>query len=75
MSVRRRIEGFVHEPTFAWRELRDPDGPATPRQLARLNREGRLELVARGEAEVISKGQAAFAIDDAGEAPAGRRAT
>jgi hypothetical protein len=29
VSVRRRIEGFVDEATFAWRELVDPDGPAT----------------------------------------------
>jgi hypothetical protein len=62
---RRRLTGFVVD--WQWRELRDPDGPPTGRQLERLNRAGMLELVQPGEAQPITKGEAAAAIDDAGD--------
>jgi hypothetical protein len=58
------LTGFVAWRSFEWRELVDPDGPATPRQLARLNRAGALELVAPGRATPITKGEAAAAIND-----------
>lgn len=63
--TRRRITGFAFD--FDWRELKDPDGPPTLRQLARLNYLGCLELVPAGVAEPITKAQAAAAIDDAGD--------
>ena len=44
-----------------WRALKDPEGPASPAQLARLNREGRLAVVRRGEK--ITKLDAARLID------------
>jgi hypothetical protein len=68
---RPKIAGFIDPRSFEWRELRDPDGPATWRQLRRLNREGRLELVPAGTAVPISKAEAAFALDAAGDASAG----
>lgn len=46
----------------AWRTLKDPDGPATPAQLARLNRTGRLRIVAH--AAPVTKLAAAQAIDE-----------
>ena len=64
---RRRITGFVDERVFEWRELADPDGPASGRQLRRLNALGRLQLVAPGEAEPLTKAEAAAAIVDAGQ--------
>lgn len=61
MSRRRSIVAFVAEDGTV-RDLREPHLPATPKQLARLNHEGLLEL--RDERGVpISKGEAAFAID------------
>jgi hypothetical protein len=62
---RRRVTGFVHPRSGEWTELVDPDGPATPRQLRRLNADGKLELVGPGEAEPLTKAQAAGGIDDA----------
>jgi hypothetical protein len=47
-----------------WRTLKDPSGPASPAQLGRLNREGRLLLVS--SAEPISKLAAAVEIDAEG---------
>jgi hypothetical protein len=46
------------------RQLKEPHGPATSAQLARLNRLGMLELVGPGEAQPLSKGEAAAAIDE-----------
>lgn len=48
-----------------WRDLKDPFGLPTARQLSALNRAGMLELVDVGEAEVIDKGEAAYAIERA----------
>jgi hypothetical protein len=45
------------------RELKDPDGPPTTRQLARLNYLGGLAIVEPGQIDPISKGQAAGALD------------
>jgi hypothetical protein len=48
-----------------WRELRDPDGPPTGRQLLWLNTHGCIELVWPRHAEPITLGQASWAIDNA----------
>jgi hypothetical protein len=48
-----------------WYDLVDPFGLATARQLSALNRAGILELVDVGDAEVIDKGEAAYAIERA----------
>lgn len=69
---RRRILGFVDARSGEWRELRDPDAPASARQLLRLNRAGALELAA-DEVEPISIGEASAAIDAAGERGAPER--
>jgi hypothetical protein len=70
---RRRITHFVDERSGELRQLRKPDGSPTWRQLRRLNAAGALELVRAGEAEPISKAQAAAAIHDVDERSAGRR--
>lgn len=44
------------------RELIEPEGPPSPRQLAYLNRLGMLELTLPGHATPITKGEAAYAI-------------
>jgi hypothetical protein len=44
------------------RELKDPEAPATPRQLRRLNETGCLVIVEPGQATAIRKGEAAFAV-------------
>jgi hypothetical protein len=44
------------------RELKDPEGPATPRQLRRLNETGCLVVVEPGQATPIRKGEAAYAV-------------
>ena len=44
------------------RELKDPEEPATPRQLRRLNEAGCLVVVEPGQAIPIRKGEAAFAV-------------
>ena len=62
--TRRRVTGFVDLRSGEWRELIDPDGPATTRQLHRLDREGRLELVGPGKATPLTKAEAAAAIDE-----------
>jgi hypothetical protein len=46
------------------RQLKEPHGPATSAQLARLNRPGMLGLVRPGEAQPLTKGEAAAAIDE-----------
>jgi hypothetical protein len=50
------------------RELKDPEGPATPRQLRRLNDTGCLIVVEPGQAIPIRKGEAAFAVSLVGDA-------
>lgn len=49
-------------PNGELRELKDPEGPATPRQLRRLNEAGALVVVTPGEAKRIRKGEAAHAV-------------
>jgi hypothetical protein len=51
------------------RELKDPEAPATPRQLRRLNEAGMLAVVEPGEATSIRKGQAAYAVSLVAETP------
>lgn len=60
MSERPSLNEFVVDGER--RELKNPDGPATPRQLARLNSEGRL-LLRDEPGDPISKGEAAWAIE------------
>jgi hypothetical protein len=60
--------GFWHEDAdgvVEWRELLNPDGAPTGRQLLKLNVLGMLELVGSGEAKPVSKGEAAAALDQA----------
>jgi len=45
------------------RELIEPDGQPTGRQLLKLNRLGALALVEPGQVEPVQKGTAAAAID------------
>jgi hypothetical protein len=49
-------------PSGELRELKEPEGPATPRQLRRLNDAGCLVVVEPGQATPIRKGEAAFAV-------------
>jgi hypothetical protein len=49
-------------PSGEVRELKDPESPATYRQLSRLNRAGCLVVVEPGTASPIAKGQAAYAV-------------
>lgn len=51
------------------RVLREPDGSPTARQLLWLNLHGLLAVVAPGEAKPITKAEAAYAINVAGEHP------
>ena len=60
---RLRITHFVDGRSGEWRAIADPDAPATPQQLARLNRAGMLALVEPGSVEPLTKGEAAWAID------------
>jgi hypothetical protein len=60
VSRRPRIVGFLFGDE--WRELVEPDGEPTARQLLALNAAGCLELVWPGRAEPITKGEAAWAI-------------
>ena len=69
---RRRITRFIHPQTGEWCELRDPDGPATGRQLMKLNHAGALVVVEPGQSTPLSKGEAAAVIDSvARDDPAG----
>jgi hypothetical protein len=61
---RPRLTVFVHPTSGEFCILRNPDGPPTGRQLQMLNAAGRLELVAQGEAQAITKAEAAAAIDE-----------
>jgi hypothetical protein len=60
----RRVTGFVDD-RGVWRELKDPDGPPTWRQLVALHRAGMLQLVDPDPWNVFSKSQASAAIDTA----------
>jgi hypothetical protein len=55
-------------PAGELRELKDPEEPATPRQLRRLNEAGALVVVEPGRAIPIRKGEAAFAVSLVGDA-------
>jgi hypothetical protein len=57
----RPIMSFVFEGHV--RDLKDPDGPPTPRQLARLNHLGALAVIEPGQLRPITKGDAAGALD------------
>lgn len=65
MSVRllhfTPIKSFVFEGHV--RELKEPDGSPTARQLLRLNALGALALVEPGQLQPITKGAAAGALD------------
>jgi hypothetical protein len=54
-------------PSGEVRELVDPEGPATVRQLRRLNAVGALVIVEPGTAKPIVKGEACYAVSVAGE--------
>jgi hypothetical protein len=43
-------------------ELTEPEGPATPRQLRKLNASGCLVIVEPGTGKPIAKGEAAYAV-------------
>ena len=62
--TRPGVTGFYTE-SGEWRELVDPDGEATYRQLAALNRLGCLAIIVPGHAAVITKGVAAGVLSDA----------
>jgi hypothetical protein len=49
-------------PSGEVRELKDPEGPASPTQLRRLNETGCLVVVEPGHAKPIRKGEAAYAV-------------
>lgn len=57
----RPIVRFALGGTF--RELKDPHGPPSLRQLAKLNHLGALALVEPGQARAITKADAAGALD------------
>jgi hypothetical protein len=58
------VTGFV-DASGEWRELRDPDGPPTARQLVALHRAGALTLSGPGTRVPFAKGEAAVVIDEA----------
>jgi len=60
---RPRLDGFRFGDE--WRNLKNPTGPPTWRQLLRLNALGCLELVPPGESQPITKAEAAYALNDA----------
>jgi len=61
----RRVTGFVDPLTWEWRELKNPDGPATDRQVLALYRVGMLRLVDPDPWNLFAKAEAAAAIDTA----------
>lgn len=64
MSRRRSIMGY-EDARGVWHDLRDPDGPATGKQLLWLCHNGMLDLVPhRHQVEPITSGEAASAIAD-----------
>lgn len=68
-TVRALVPGRVLSFVVGEQErfLREPDGPATARQLRWLNTQGLLAVVAPGETTPITKAEAAYAIDMAGK--------
>jgi hypothetical protein len=58
------VTGFV-DASGEWRELREPDGPPTARQLVALHRAGALTLAGPGTGVRFSKAEAARQIDEA----------
>lgn len=66
MNVRLLRRRFFHRfvtPSGKVHELREPEGPATGRQLLKLNALGALAVVEPGQVDPIRKGDAAGAID------------
>jgi plasmid stabilization system protein ParE len=63
--VTRRLTGFVDKRIGEWRELVDPDGAPTWRQLVALHRAGALLLTRPGLVVPFTKAEAAAAIDEA----------
>jgi hypothetical protein len=56
---RRSITGY-EDARGVWHDLRDPDGPATGKQLLWLNANGMLDVVPhRHQFEPVTKGEAA----------------
>jgi hypothetical protein len=64
-----RLTTFRHPASGELCQLDEPDGPATTRQLWRLNRLGAL-VVVEPDGRPISKAEASFAIDRLSEEPA-----
>ena len=60
---RYRVDSFK-APDGEWRQLKNPDGPATGNQLRKLNELGVLELIAPANAEPITKGEASAVISE-----------
>jgi hypothetical protein len=67
--LHRTDAGWLFQYGRQWRKLKEPHGPATPAQLARLNREGRLLVAPPGRGRTLSKLDAARLIDDEAAAP------
>lgn len=65
--MRLRLLHFTPITSFIFaghaRTLKEPAGPPTPRQLARLNHLGALAIIEPGQLDRITKGQAAGALD------------
>jgi hypothetical protein len=59
--TRPTTTGFWFE--GAWRELKDPDGPPSGRQLQFLCAHGCLEIIEPGTAAPLTKGECAAAIN------------
>jgi hypothetical protein len=60
-----RVVEFVDARTGDMRALKDPDGPATPNQLRKLNALGLLAAVEADHGQPLTKAEAAWLIDDA----------
>ena len=61
------LERFTDPRSGELRELREPDGEPTGRQLRALNRAGCLAAVEPGKATPLSKGACAWLLDRVGE--------
>lgn len=57
------VSVFFDRRSGEWRDLVEPEGLATSRQLYWLNAHGLLAVVEPGQVEPLSKGVAAYAID------------
>ena len=66
----RTLATFIDRRSGQVRELEEPDGLATHRQLHLLNRRGLLIVIEHGQATPLTKGEAAYAIDVTTEATA-----